>query len=151
MILCGAFEISTLRFELRHGMAGLMWNALWIFVGGGLGSLARWWFSGFIAGAVGQTFPWGTLLVNVTGSFIIGLFATVTGPDGRWLARAGFRTFFMIGICGGYTTFSSFSLQTLNLAREGEWFYASLNIVLSVVLCLIGVWLGHALAQMLNK
>ncbi len=150
MILCGAFEIRTLRFELRDGMVRLMWNALWIFIGGGLGSLARWWFSGFIAGAVGQTFPWGTLLVNVTGSFIIGLFATVTGPEGRWLAPASFRQFFMLGVCGGYTTFSSFSLQTLNLAEEGEWLYAGANVVFSVVSCLVAVWLGHLFAAGIN-
>lgn len=150
MILCGAFEIRTLRFELRDGMVRLMWNALWIFIGGGLGSLTRWWFSGFIAGAVGQTFPWGTLLVNVTGSFIIGLFATVTGPEGRWLAPASFRQFFMLGVCGGYTTFSSFSLQTLNLAEEGEWLYAGANVVFSVVSCLVAVWLGHVFAAGIN-
>jgi CrcB protein len=128
-----------------------MWNALWIFVGGGLGSLARWGFSFLIANRVGETFPWGTLFVNVSGSFIIGLFATLTGPDGRWLAPATFRQFFMLGICGGYTTFSSFSLQTLALAENGQWFRAAANSVLSVVLCLVGVWLGHLLASTLNS
>jgi fluoride exporter len=134
-----------------RGGVGFMWNALWIFVGGGLGSLARWGASGFIANRVGQTFPWGTLAINVTGSFIIGLFATATGPDGRWMAPASFRQFFMLGICGGYTTFSSFSLQTLNLAEDGQWFKAGGNVVLSVVLCLVGVWLGHVLALELNS
>lgn len=128
-----------------------MWNALWIFVGGGLGSLARWWASAFIATRVGETFPWGTLSVNVTGSFVIGLFATATGPDGRWLAPASFRQFFMLGICGGYTTFSSFSLQTLSLAEDGQWFKAGANSVLSLVLCLVGVWLGHLLGSVLNS
>ena len=127
-----------------------MLSALWIFIGGGLGSLARWWFSGLIAGNVGQTFPWGTLMVNVTGSFVIGLFATITGPQGRWLAPSSFREFFMVGICGGYTTFSSFSLQTLNLAEDGEWLYAGANVVLSVVSCLVAVWLGHLLATAIN-
>ena len=128
-----------------------MANTLWIFIGGGLGSLARWWVSGFIAQRFGETFPWGTLLVNVSGSFVIGLFATLTGPDGRWMAPASFRQFFMLGICGGYTTFSSFSLQTLNLVEDGQWFRAAANTVLSVVLCLIGVWLGHIMAMNLNS
>ena len=128
-----------------------MANALWIFVGGGLGSLARWWASGFIAQRFGETFPWGTLLVNVSGSFVIGLFATLAGPDGRWMAPASFRQFFMLGICGGYTTFSSFSLQTLNLVEDGQWFKAGANAALSLVLCLVGVWLGHVLAMNLNS
>ncbi|HOX01827.1 MAG TPA: fluoride efflux transporter CrcB [Candidatus Paceibacterota bacterium] len=127
-----------------------MWNGLLIFAGGGLGSLARCWASGFVAGHAGQTFPWGTLLVNVTGSFIIGLFATLTGPEGRFMAPASFRQFFMLGVCGGYTTFSSFSLQTLNLAENGQWFRAGGNAVLSVVLCLAAVWLGHAIALAVN-
>ena len=127
-----------------------MLNGLLIFVGGGLGSVARWWASGFVAEKFGETFPWGTMIVNVTGSFLIGLFATLTGPEGRVLAPASLRAFFMLGVCGGYTTFSSFSLQTLNLAEDGQWFRAGANTVLSVVLCLAGVWLGHALALAIN-
>jgi CrcB protein len=122
-----------------------MLDALWIFVGSGLGGVARWGVSGVVANHVGQTFPWGTLVVNVSGSFLIGLFATLTGPEGRFFAPASVRQFFMLGVCGGYTTFSSFSLQTLNLAGEGEWLRAGANVVLSVVFCLLGVWLGHAL------
>ena len=127
-----------------------MWNALWIFIGGGLGSLGRWWFSGWIANTIGETFPWGTLLVNISGSFVIGLFSTATSTEGRWLVPATFRQFFMLGICGGYTTFSSFSLQTLTLAEDGQWFKAGANCVLSFVLCLLGVWLGHLAALELN-
>ena len=130
---------------------GIMQNALWIFIGGGLGTLARWGVSGWVAGAFGETFPWGTIIVNVSGCFIIGLFSTVTGPEGRWLASASFRQFFMLGICGGYTTFSSFRLQTLNLAQDGQWFRAGANTVLSLLLCLLGVWLGHVLALYLNS
>jgi fluoride exporter len=128
-----------------------MIDYLWVGVGGALGSIARFWASGFIARHLGgETFPLGTLVVNITGSFLIGFFATCTGPDGRWLVRPSGRTFFMAGICGGYTTFSSFSLQTLDLAREGEWFKAGLNAVLSLALCLLAVWLGHVLAASLT-
>ena len=124
---------------------------LWIFLGGGLGSIARFAASGFIARHFGETFPWGTLLVNVSGSFVIGFFATLTGTEGRWLVAPSARQFVMIGLCGGYTTFSSFSLETLALARDGEWFKAGANSVLSFVLCLIAVWLGHLLAANLNS
>jgi CrcB protein len=127
-----------------------MLNLIVVFIGGGLGSSARWGLSGLVANLVGERFPWGTILNNVTGSFVIGLFATISGPDGRWLAPSWFRQFFVFGICGGYTTFSSFSLQTLNLVNGGEWFRAGANVVLSVVLCLLGVWLGHSLALYLN-
>ena len=122
----------------------------WIAVGSALGGVARYWCSGVAARLIGETFPWGTIIVNVVGSFIIGFFATLTGPDGRIFASSTARQFVMIGICGGYTTFSSFSLQTLNLANDGEWLYAGANITLSVVLCLIAVWAGHVLAVGLN-
>lgn len=123
----------------------------WIFLGGGLGSIARFAGSGVVARHFGETFPWGTLLVNVTGSFIIGFFATLSGPGGRWLAAPAARQFVMLGFCGGYTTFSSFSLQTLNLARDGEWFRAGGNAVLSFALCLAAVWLGHLIAATFNS
>lgn len=128
-----------------------MLSYLSIALGGALGSVARFWFSGLIAARFGETFPLGTILVNVTGSFAIGFFATLTSPDGRVLVSPSFREFFMIGICGGYTTFSSFSLQTLNLASDGEWLYAGMNVVLSVVLCLVAVWLGHLAASALAR
>ncbi len=119
-------------------------------LGGAIGTAARYWLSGVVARMVGETFPWGTLAINVTGSFIIGFFGALTGPDGRVFVGATARQFVMIGICGGYTTFSSFSLQTLNLMNDGQMLYAGGNIVLSVVLCLVGVWAGVTLATMLN-
>jgi CrcB protein len=122
---------------------------LWIALGGALGSVARFWLSGVVANRFGETFPWGTLIVNVSGSFVIGLFAGSTGPEGRWLVSPAFRQFFMIGICGGYTTFSSFSLQTLSLIRDREYFHAGGNVLLSVALCLVGVWLGHFIAMLM--
>ncbi len=123
----------------------------WVAFGGALGSVARYWLSGVTARAIGETFPWGTVLVNLTGSFVIGLFATLTAPEGRWLVPAWFRQqFFMLGICGGYTTFSSFSLQTLNLFEGGQWLYAVGNVLLSVICCLLAVWLGHLLGAAIN-
>ena len=113
--------------------------------------MARFWCSGFVAQTVGGTFPWGTLLVNIVGSFIIGFFGPLTGPDGRFLVASDVRTFVMVGFCGSYTTFSSFSLQTLALAYEGEWLEVGGNILLSVALCLLAVWLGHLAASSLNE
>jgi CrcB protein len=124
---------------------------LWIFLGGGLGSLARYAASGLVARQVGETFPWGTMAVNVTGSLVIGMFAAATAPDGRWFASPNTRAFVMIGLCGGYTTFSSFSLQTLELLRAGEWLRAGGNALLSFILCLLGVWLGDLLASGYNS
>jgi CrcB protein len=122
----------------------------WIALGSALGGMARYFCSGVAARWFGETFPWGTLIVNVAGSFIIGFFATLTGPDGRVFIGSTARQFVMVGICGGYTTFSSFSLQTLNLMQDGEWAYAGANVTASVLLCLVAVWAGHMLAVSLN-
>lgn len=120
-------------------------------LGGALGSIARYAASAGIAKGFGDVFPWGTLFVNVTGSFIIGFFAVLTGPDGRVGVSPDVRAFFMVGVCGGYTTFSSFSLQTLTLARDGDTLRAGLNVVVSVVVCLVGVWLGTAAGAAINQ
>jgi fluoride exporter len=122
----------------------------WVAVGGALGTAARYWLSGLVAQSIGETFPWGTLIINVTGSFVIGFFAALTGPDGRLFVGSTTRQFVMTGICGGYTTFSSFSLQTLNLANNGEWLRAGSYIVVSVVFCLVAVWAGVLLAGTIN-
>ncbi|MGH7997040.1 MAG: fluoride efflux transporter CrcB [Opitutaceae bacterium] len=122
-----------------------------IAIGGAIGSVARFFISGIVANRIGTTFPWGTFVANVTGSFIIGFFATLTAPEGRFSASGEFRQFFMTGVCGGYTTFSSFSLQTLNLADDGEWLQAGGNAGLSLVTCLVAVWLGHAAAEWINR
>lgn len=124
---------------------------VWVSIGGALGTAARYWFSGLVANHFGETFPWGTMFINISGSFVIGFFATITGPDGRIFASTEMRQFVMIGLCGGYTTFSSFSLQTLNLVRDGETAWALANIGLSVVLCLVAVWIGHVVATHLNQ
>ena len=127
-----------------------MLNYAWIALGSALGGMARYLCSGVAARLFGETFPWGTLFVNVMGSLIIGFFATLTGPDGRIFVGSAMRQFVMLGMLGGFTTFSSFSLQTLNLAQDGEWLQTGGNIVGSVVLCLLAVWLGHLLAVSLN-
>ncbi|MFZ2004628.1 MAG: fluoride efflux transporter CrcB [Stellaceae bacterium] len=123
---------------------------LWVGVGGALGSMARFWLAAFVAEILGPQFPWGTILINIVGSFVIGFFATFTGPGGRFVASFEARAFVMVGICGGFTTFSAFSLQTMDLARENHWAQAGANVLLSVVICLIAVWLGHLLATALN-
>lgn len=126
-------------------------NLVLVIIGGAIGSGLRYLLSGMVAARVGESFPYGTLAVNVMGSLAIGFFATLTAVDGRWMVSPGARMFFMSGVCGGFTTFSSFSLQTLALARDAEWLYAGLNILGSVALCLAGVWLGHVLANALNR
>lgn len=122
-----------------------------VMLGSALGGGARYFVSGLVANWFGAAFPWGTFIVNVTGSFLIGFFATLTGPDGRAFVSTNGRQFFMAGICGGYTTFSSFSLQTLRLAQDDEWLHAGANVVLSVICCLVAVWLGHVAAMSLNR
>ena len=124
---------------------------LWIALGSALGGAGRYWCSGVIARHYGETFPWGTLTVNVVGSLLIGLLATLTEPDGRLLMSTTTRQFFMVGLFGGFTTFSSFSLQVLHLVRDGQWLPASFYILASVALCLLGVWLGHALGVAVNR
>jgi len=124
---------------------------LWIAIGGALGSVARYACSELSAHLFGAAFPWGTLAVNVAGSLIIGFFASFTGPGGAWAAPLDARLFITVGICGGFTTFSSFSLQTLALFRSGDAGLAFANIVGSVILCLAAVWLGHLAGDLLNQ
>lgn len=122
---------------------------LWVALGGALGSMARFWFGAVVATIYPSHFPLGTVLLNILGSFVIGFFATLTGPDGRIPASFETRAFVMVGVCGGFTTFSAFSLQTLDLARNSHWLQAGGNVVISVIACLIAVWAGHALATAL--
>jgi CrcB protein len=123
---------------------------LWIAVGGALGSMGRFALTNLVAAWFGEDFPVGTLAINIAGSFVIGFFGMLTGPDGRIVPAPGLREFVMVGLCGGFTTFSAFSYQTLTLARQGELAAAGLNIAGSVVLCLLAVWLGVAAAGSLG-
>jgi fluoride exporter len=128
-----------------------MWTYFWVAVGGAIGSMARLWLSVHVALLTGLGFPWGTILVNILGSLVIGFVATLTGPNGRVVMPVDAQAFVMVGLCGGFTTFSAFSLQTLELARDGRLVYAGANIMLSVVLCLTAVALGHWLATLFGR
>jgi CrcB protein len=119
----------------------------WVAIGGALGSMARFWLGIVMLGLAGPRFPWGTLLINALGSFLIGWFDVLTGEFGRWSVPGDARAFVLVGICGGFTTFSSFSLQTMQLLQGGETLRAGAYIVGSVMLCLISVWAGMMLAR----
>jgi len=129
----------------------MLTNYLVVWLGAGFGGVARFWLGGVVSRRYGEAFPLGTLIINVTGSFAISFFATLTAPEGRWMVSPRGRAFFMTGVCGGYTTFSSFSLQTLNLLNDDEWLHAGVNIGLSVILCLLAAWIGHIAALSLKR
>lgn len=127
-----------------------MQQTLWIALGGALGSVARYWIA-LWALPVSRGLPWGTIGINIAGSFLIGFFGTLTLEGGRHPAPEWAWLFVMVGICGGFTTFSSFSLQTLDLLRGDAWGRALANVGVSVLLCLAAVSAGHAVAAQLNS
>ena len=146
-ILFSPVPPATIYFPLHPAM---VMSYLVVMAGGALGSAARMWLSLFCAVRFGETFPVGTFLVNALGCFAIGGFSALTGPDGMILTSPLTRQFVMIGVLGGFTTFSSFGLQTINLMTDGEWLYAALNAGLSVVVCLAFVWTGITLVSLLT-
>ncbi len=123
---------------------------LWIGLGSALGGIARYVFSSWGAAWWGQRFPLATILINVAGSFLIGFVASCGKFEGKIFLSPMTKDFLMIGVLGGFTTFSSFSLQTLYLAQRGEWMLTALNVVGSVALCLVGVWLGSWCGRFFN-
>jgi CrcB protein len=133
--------------------ASSAWNNVilygYIAAGSVLGGVTRYLVSLLVQLIPG--FPWATLFVNVTGSFVIGFYGTLSGPDGRLFASVRQRQFVMTGFCGGYTTFSTFSLETFRLLKGGMAQTAFLNIAVSIVTWLLAVWLGYALASRLNR
>ena len=132
----------------------LLMNYLVIGLGGALGSMLRFGLGSLIDTNVqkgGSAFSWGTIIVNITGCFIIGFICTISATEGRILLSSYTRSFILIGILGGYTTFSSFSWQTLVLFQSGQRWEALANVLISVVLCLVGVWLGAWVAGWINQ
>jgi CrcB protein len=122
-----------------------MLKSILVFLGAGTGGLLRYWLGGLIQSWWGPAFPIGTLIVNVSGCLAMGFLAAIwTGPV---LIREEYRVAVLIGVLGGYTTFSSFGRETLALAHDGEWFRGGLYVLGSVVLSLVGVWLGWAIAE----
>jgi fluoride exporter len=120
-------------------------------LGSALGAVARYFCSLAAIAWLGIGFPWGTMIVNVLGSFIIGLYAKLTEPHGRLSASPVTRQFVLVGFCGGFTTFSIFSLETLLLIEQGARGLAGLNLLVSVVLWLLAVWAGYRLGQGINQ
>ena len=124
-----------------------MRGALLVALGGAVGSLARYYGTEVVTAIAGAAFPWGTILVNISGCALIGALAGGSALFPRSLPPSVIREFLVIGVCGGYTTFSSFSLQTFQLLETGHAARAGANVVLSVVLCLLATWAGYALAR----
>lgn len=124
-----------------------MQKTILIGVAGLLGTLGRYWLSGFVARQYGETFPWGTLFVNVVGCFLAGAVFYLT--EERFLVSPMVRSAILIGLLGGFTTFSSFSLQTFTLVRDGQLGLATLNITLSNLVGLVMVWAGYSLSKAL--
>lgn len=119
---------------------------VWVTVGSALGGLLRFSLLRLTPGW-NATLPWSTVVINILGSFVIGYFGSLTLSGGRFAVSENARLFVMVGLCGGFTTFSSFSLQTFELLRGGHWPRALLNVGLSVLLCLLAVALGYKLGE----
>lgn len=126
----------------------MMLATLWVAIGGAIGSVARFWLTEISAKLWGGQFPWGTVIANVTGSFLIGFIAALPVMGPRDVLGAMGRQFLMVGIIGGFTTFSSFSLQTLTMLQHGHFGKAALNVGGSVALCLIAVAAGYAIGAL---
>jgi CrcB protein len=137
--------MSTHQLEIVMNL----YTCMLIAIGGALGTLCRYGLSESML-PVSRNLPWGTIVINIVGSFVIGFFGTMTLATGKFPVSENMRLFVMVGLCGGFTTFSAFSLQTLDLIRGNHLLHAIANVVLSVTLCIVAVACGHAVAARLN-
>ncbi|MBI0141466.1 fluoride efflux transporter CrcB [Bartonella sp. W8125] len=122
---------------------------LWVAFGGALGTVLRYWLS-LLMVPVSKNLPWGTILINIVGSFVIAFFGVITMSQAKWPMGETIRLFVMVGICGGFTTFSSFSLQSFELLKKGAVAEAFLNIIVSVAFCLFATAMGFYLGSKIN-
>jgi len=135
---------------MRDGALEGMLAIILVLLGGALGSICRYIWSGFFAERLGETFPFGTLVVNLVGSMFIGLFSGLVVHVSSGRVASLLQQFLVIGVCGGLTTFSSFSLQTYNLITEGRWLSALANILFSTGFCFVCVAIGWQIAESLR-
>jgi CrcB protein len=123
-------------------------NYLIVFVGGGIGAMLRYWGSGIVYKFLSPTFPYGTLAVNILGSFIIGIVMYYLNENEMITQQT--RIFLTIGFCGGLTTFSTFSFETINFLKEGEYFFAGLNVIANVIITLLALFIAYKISRMLS-
>ena len=152
---CFSFQLSDFSFlafsHLMPFLSALMKHP-WVMtaLGGAIGSVGRLMVSSLVARWTGEAFPFGTIVVNVSGAVLMGLLAGYGQSEpGKLVFSEPSRTFLMIGVMGGYTTFSSFSLQTFLLMEQGNLTGAAINVILSVVLCVAGIWAGFSMIRAL--
>ena len=124
-----------------------MQKTIFIALAGLIGTLSRYWLAGFVSRQYGDNFPWGTLIVNLIGSFLAG--ALYHLAEERLLISPTLRTVILIGLIGGFTTFSSYGLQTFTLLRDGQVGLATLNVAVSNVLGLLMVWMGYVVFKLI--
>jgi len=123
-----------------------LFKAVLVFIGGGIGSVFRYMLAGWVYSIFGTDFPYGTLSVNLIGSFVIGLFLTIA--EDRFLVSPELRIIVAVGVLGGFTTFSTFTYETLELLKDGSYFVGAANIIISVVVALFAAWLGSTIGKM---